>query len=102
METTGSCGITLGVTAWPEEDIVPRTTTLKIQGKEYKISDDDIRRVARTHNPERLVDYCVEVEGKQYPPMQLIRLATGTRGRFYSPNARSALTRLGFVVQFKQ
>jgi hypothetical protein len=78
---------------------VPRTTTLQIQGKGYKISDDDIRRVARTHKPGYLVGYYVEVEGKQYPPMQLIRLVTGTRDRFYSTNARSALTRLGFVVR---
>ena len=90
------------MTAWPEEDIVPRTTTLQIQGKKYEISDDDIRRVARTHKPGYLVDYYIEVEGKQYPPKQLIRLTTGTRDAFNSANARSALTRLGFVVQFKQ
>lgn len=90
------------MTAWPGEDIVPRTTTLQIQGKEYKISDDDIRHVARMHNPESLVGYFIEVEGKQYPPKQLIRLTTGTRDIFGSANARSALTRLGFVVQPKQ
>ena len=82
---------------WPEEDTVPRTMKLTIQGKDYEISDDDIRRVARTHNPERLVGYYIEAEGKQFPPTQLIRLATGTR--VYSTNARSALTRLGFVVR---
>ena len=76
-----------------------RTTTLQIQGKGYKISDDDIRRVARTHNPESLKGYYIEVEGKQYPPKQLIRLATGTHDAFNSTNARSALTRLGFIVQ---
>ena len=65
------------MTAWPKEDIVPRTTTLQIQGKAYEISHDDIRRVARTHNPERLVGYYVEVDGKKFPPKQLIRLVTG-------------------------
>ena len=90
------------MTAWPEEDIVPRTTTLQIQGKEYEISDDDIRRVARTHNPERLVGYYVEVDGKKFPAKQLIRLVTGTRDNFNSTNARNALTRLGFVDQFKR
>ncbi|NOT22790.1 MAG: hypothetical protein HOP22_08690 [Nitrospiraceae bacterium] len=87
------------VTDCQEEGIVSRTTTLQIQGKGYKISDNDIRRVARAHTPESLVGYYIEVEGKQYPPKQLIRLATGTRDVFNSTNARSALTRLGFIVQ---
>ena len=79
-----------------------RTTTLVNKGKEYEISDDDIRRVARAHNPKSLVGYFVEVEGKQYPPTQLIRLATEAREAFNSANARSALTRLGFVVRSTQ
>jgi hypothetical protein len=87
------------VTASLEEGTVARVTTLTIQGKTYKISDDDIRRVAQTHTPESLVGYYVDVEGKQYPPKQLIRLATDTRDIFNSSNARSALTRLGFIVR---
>ena len=78
---------------------MPKVTTIQIQGNEYKISDDDIRRVARTHAPEPLVGYYVEVEGRRYPPKQLVRLATGTRDAFNSANARSALTRLGFAVR---
>ena len=78
---------------------MPRTTTIQIQGKEYEVREDNIRRVARTHNPERLVGYYIEVEGKKFSPKQLIRLATGTRDAFNSANARSALTRLGFVVR---
>ena len=84
------------MTVWLEEDTVPRTTTFLIHGKKYEISDDDIRSVARIHNPESLVGYYIEVEGKRFPPKQLIRLATGTRDTFNSANARSALTRLGF------
>ena len=76
-----------------------RVATLTIQGKAYKISDIDIYRVARTHTPESLVGYYIDVGEKQYPPKQLIRLATGTRDTFNSANARSALTRLGFMVR---
>jgi hypothetical protein len=76
-----------------------RTTTIQIQGKEYELGEVNIRRVARTHNPERLVGYYVEVEGKKFPPKQLIRLVSGTRDTFNSSNARSALTRLGFVIR---
>jgi hypothetical protein len=78
---------------------MPRMTTIQIQGKEYEVSDDDIRRVVRTHAPERVVRYYVKVEGRKFPPTQLIRLTTGTHDTFNSANARSALTRLGFVVQ---
>ncbi len=77
---------------------MPRVT-IRIQGEEYEISDDEIRRVARTHAPDSIVRYYVEVEGRRYPPKQLIRLATRTRHAFNSANARSALTRLGFVVR---
>ena len=78
---------------------MPRMTTIQIQGKVYEVSDDDIKRVARTHSPKRVVRYYVKVEGRRYPPKQLIRLTTGTHDTFNSANARSALTRVGFVVQ---
>lgn len=85
--------------AGAEEDTVPRVTTIQIHGAEYTISDGDIRQVARAHAPGSIVGYYVEVEGRRYPPKQLIRVATGTRDLFNSANARSALTRLGFVVR---
>lgn len=75
------------------------TTSIQIQGRDYTISDDDVRRVARLQAAEPLVGYYVEIDSRRYPPKQLIRLATGTRDRFNSANARSALTRLGFVVR---
>lgn len=78
---------------------MPRMTTIQIQGNQYEISDDDVQRVARRHAPGAIVGYYVEAEGKRYPPKQLIRLATGTRDTFNSANARSALTRLGFIVR---
>ena len=78
---------------------MPRVTRIRIQGREYEISDDDVRRVARTHAQESIVGYYVEIGGRRCPPKQLIRLTTGTRDGFNSANARSALTRLGFVVR---
>lgn len=72
--------------------------TIQIQGRDYTISAESISALARTHRPEALVGYYVEIDGQRYPPKQLIRLATGTSDRFNSANARSALTRLGFVV----
>ena len=77
---------------------MPNITTIQIQGNKYEIGDEEIRRVVWKYVPEPLVGYYVEVEGRRYPPMQLVRLVTGTRDVFNSANARSALTRLGFLV----
>lgn len=76
-----------------------KVTTIQIQGKEYQITDDDVLRAVRSNAPDPIVGYYVEVDGKRFPPKQLIRLTTGTRDRFNSANARSALTRLGFMIR---
>lgn len=73
--------------------------TIRIAGDEYILTRDDILRVAKSTRPERIDTFYVEVEGKHFPPTQLIRVATGTPYRVYSFNARSALTRLGFDVK---
>ena len=36
---------------------MPTVTTIEIQGREYRISDDDVRRVARSHAPGSIVGY---------------------------------------------
>ena len=73
--------------------------TIRITGDEYTLTQDDILRVAKSARPERIDTFYVEVEGKHFPPTQLIRAATGTPHRVYSFNARSALTRLGFDIK---
>jgi len=74
-------------------------TTIRIQGQDYEITRDDIIRVARGNEPSPIKTYYVEVEGRRYPPKQLIRAATGTAEPFDSASARSALTKLGFIVK---
>ncbi len=73
--------------------------TIIIKGGRYEISAERIRQIAGDYAPDSIRDYYVEVEGKQFPPKQLIRLATGTRDPFNSQNARSVLTKLGFSVK---
>ena len=63
------------------------------------LTRDDIIRLARANQPDPIKTYYVEVLGKNYPPKQLVRAATGTRKPFDSANARSALTKLGFIVK---
>lgn len=72
---------------------------IRIRGEDYEITRDDILQVARSHDPGPIKMYYVEIVKTKYPPKQLIRLATGTRKPFDSMNARSALTKLGFVVR---
>lgn len=73
--------------------------SMVIQGREFAISDEDVRKAARQAKPERIRDYYVPLGGKEFPPKQLIRLVTGTTDSFNSSNARSALIKLGFMVK---
>jgi hypothetical protein len=43
--------------------------------------------------------YFVEINGKQYPPKQLVRAATGTKQFFDTAAAVRLLQALGFTVQ---
>ena len=70
-----------------------------IQGKQFTISDQDIRKVAFGALPEKIRAYYVDLGGKRFSPKQLIRLVTKTTDSFNSSNARSILTRLGFTVK---
>lgn len=75
------------------------TTRIRIQGQDYEITGDDIIGVARGNEPGSINTYYVEVEGRKYPSKQVIRAATGTAEPFDWAGARSALTKLGFIVK---
>ena len=76
-----------------------RETTITIKSIPYKITDKDVRQAARNSSPEKSEITYVEVDGKQFPPKQLIRLVTRTTDSFNSANARSVLTKLHFTVE---
>ena len=73
--------------------------TIRFRGETHTLSPDDILRVAERELPGKITTYFVEVNGRRFPPKQLLRAATGTRKPFNSANARSVLTRLGFRVE---
>ncbi len=75
------------------------STTFQLHGKTYTISRDDVFRVARSVPPEPVTKFYVEIDGRRFPPTQLVRVAATTRDAPYSHNARSILTRLGFTVK---
>ena len=77
-----------------------REVSMTIQGEEYTISAEQVREVARNNVPKNIRDFYVEVEGKRFPPKQLIHLVTEAPYQsFNSQNARSVLTKLDFVVR---
>ena len=73
--------------------------TITIQGETYRVTRDDILRAAKSESPKRIKTYYVELNGKQYPVKQLLRVATGTTKFFDSSCARSVLTKLHFDVK---
>ncbi len=75
---------------------------ITIKSCTYKISSSEVRLAARQAVPEKIKDFYVEVEGVNFPPKQLIRLVTKTMDPFNSANARSALTKLDFIVKAKK
>ena len=78
-----------------------KQTSMKFSGETHKFTKANVRNATRGVKPERISRYYVKLHRKQYPPKQLIRLVTRTRKQFYSANARSVLTRLGFIIRAK-
>jgi hypothetical protein len=54
--------------------------------------------VAQREVPRRLNAYFVDIDGRRYPPKQLIRGATRTSQAFVTATAVRALRALGFDV----
>ena len=72
---------------------------MTFSGHTFAFTNADVLTATRGVPPERITRYYVELHGRRFPPKQVIRLVTGTRRKFNSANARSALTRLGFVIK---
>jgi hypothetical protein len=74
------------------------TMPVRIGGEEHQVSREDILAVARDEAPRRLNAYFVEIDGRRYPPKQLLRSATRTSQPFVTAVAVRALRALGFDV----
>jgi hypothetical protein len=73
-------------------------TLARIKGEEHWISKADILRVAANEAPRRINAYYVDIDGRRFPPKQLVRAATGTKKFFDTAAAVRVLKALGFVV----
>lgn len=76
---------------------------VKIKGEEHTVSANDIIAVARRESPRRLNAYFVEIEGRRFPPKQLLRGAFPSAPPFDTGVAVRVLQSLGFhVVRLEQ
>lgn len=77
------------------------TTTphrFRIGDEEHSLTADDIVAVARREEPRRVNAYFVEIDGRRFPPKQLLRGAIATNRAFDTGVAVRALRALGFQV----
>jgi hypothetical protein len=72
--------------------------TVFIKDEEYVLSADDILAVAKRETPRRVNAYYVEIDGRRFPPKQLLRASTRTSKPFDTGVAVRALQALGFKV----
>lgn len=73
--------------------------SIKFRGEEHWVTKEDILAVAARESPRRINAYFVEIDGKRYPPKQLVRAATGTKQFFDTAAAARLLQALGFAVR---
>lgn len=70
-----------------------------IAGHQFELTRTDIEQAALAIDPEPIDVHFAVVEGRRFPPKQLIEAVTGLdRAEFNSHQARAVLGRLGFTV----
>lgn len=70
-----------------------------VAGRSFALSAEAIRRMCRDVYSEPVRDHYVIVDGRKFPPKQIIGLVTGLdRNDFTTNQARAILRRLGFAT----
>ncbi|MGH2988161.1 MAG: hypothetical protein ACRDLO_15955 [Solirubrobacterales bacterium] len=73
------------------------TRRVKISGRTFDLDRERVTRALAGTLPEPLNDHFVVIDGRRWPPKQVIGLATGLdRADFTTHQARRILVRLGF------
>jgi hypothetical protein len=71
--------------------------TMTVSGRTYQLDERTVQEALKTELPEPIREHYVIVNGRRWPPKQVLALVTGLdRADFTTHQARSALTRLGF------
>jgi len=71
--------------------------TMTVSGRKYDLDSSAVEDALRGALPEPIREHFVVVNGRRWPPKQVLALVTGLdRADFTTHQARRALTRLGF------
>lgn len=71
-----------------------------LNGKAYELTREDVEREMSAVQPEAPRKYCVVINGKKYPPKQVMAKALSLgRIEFTTMAAGNILRRLGFKLQ---
>jgi len=74
-------------------------TTMTVSGHTYDLDPQRIEKALRGELPEPIYEHFVVINGRRWPPKQVLALVTGLdRADFTTHQARRALTRLGFTA----
>ena len=80
---------------------MPETTTrdVRIAGQLFTLRRMDVTRAVRKLQPEPIASHFIVIEGRRFPPKQVISAVTGLdRADFTTHQARRTLMRLGFAA----
>lgn len=78
-------------------------TSFQTAGKRVLLDHDTVVRRLEDVLPEPVREHYVIVQGRRFPPKQVVSLLTGLdRGDFTTHQARRVLKRLGFVAARKR
>jgi len=73
--------------------------TMTVSGRKYDLDSSTVEDALRGALPEPIREHFVVVNGRRWPPKQVLALVTGLdRADFTTHQARRALTRLGFTA----
>jgi hypothetical protein len=71
--------------------------TVTVSGQRFRLDEHEIEQAVADSLPEPIRDHFVVVDGRRWPPKQVLALATGLdRADFTTHQARRILTRLAF------
>jgi hypothetical protein len=71
--------------------------TMTVSGRKYELDHGGVEMALRGVLPEPIREHFVVINGRRWPPKQVLALVTGLdRADFTTHQARRALTRLGF------
>jgi hypothetical protein len=80
---------------------MPETATrnVRIAGQRFSLTSADVKRTLRKVEPEPIARHFVVVDGRRFPPKQVISAVTGLdRADFATHQARRTLIGLGFAA----